>query len=150
MNAVINFNSGGIRLRFSGQYLDVVQQPAFLVTDGRYNSTLQVYIILPSCNVLFIPWVQLLPLQDCSVINEQLIECITPHLDGPTTSSLRYTVVVDGAPGPDSSDESLRLAVVPNPTFGENGTALVPEDSKYPENSAGRFIRIRVKLLPHC
>jgi len=107
------------------------------------------YTIPPSCNVLFIPWVQLLPLQDCSVINEQLIECITPHLDGPTTSRLRYTVVVDGAPGPDSSHESLRLSVVPNTTVGEDGTALVPEDSKYPENS-GRFIRIRVKLLPHC
>ena len=52
-----------------------------------------------------------------------------------------YMVVVDDAPGPNSNDESLTLAVVPNPIFGGNGTAL--EDNEYLEDS-GRFIAIRV------
>ena len=55
---------------------------------------------------------------DCTTLNSSAIACVTPPLttkqqgDG---DGLNYTIIMDNAPGPDLSMESLQITVLPNP-----------------------------------
>lgn len=44
---------------------------------------------------------------------------------------VNYTIVMDGADGPSSTDDNLKLVVKPNPVF----TAIHEEDAEYTVNS---------------
>ena len=80
--------SGGIKLTFTGQYLNVSQQPRLQFNNGQT-------IVRTIC-------------QQSSVTT---LVCIAP----PLSVLNSYTVVMDAAPGPDNSDNGLRLELVEDP-----------------------------------
>ena len=51
------------------------------------------------------------------VVNSTAIRCVTPQLtrSGQGGATLNYTIIVDNAPGPDLSIESLQITASPNP-----------------------------------
>ena len=61
---------------------------------------------------------------NCTVLNSTVIECVAPPLISLTNlgneyfndiNVLNYTVIMDNAPGPDLTMESLQMRAVPNP-----------------------------------
>ena len=58
---------------------------------------------------------------NCTALNSTVITCVAPPLTSFTTKRdensnvLAYTVIVDNAPGPDLTMESLQISVEPNP-----------------------------------
>ena len=80
--------SGGIKLTFTGQYLNVSQQPKLQFNNGQ--------TIVPAC-------------QQSS--SGTTLVCIAP----PLSVLNSYTVVMDAAPGPDTSNNGLSLELVEDP-----------------------------------
>jgi hypothetical protein len=110
--------AGGVNLAFRGNYLDVVLNPKLIVTVGNY----------PLSGV-------------CIPQSSTILRCIAPKFPKDfsldefererrsqnTDNSLNYTVKMDGADGPVSSNENLQLRVKPNPVF----TMLHEDDREY-------------------
>ena len=90
--------SGGIKFTFTGQYLNVSQQPRLQFNNGQ--------TIVPAC-------------QQSS--SGTTLVCIAP----PLSVLNSYTVVMDAAPGPDTSDNGLRLELLENPV-----ATLIRENSR--------------------
>ena len=54
----------------------------------------------------------------CTMLNSSVIACVTPpltRLQQGDEDRLNYTIIMDNAPGPDLSMESLQISVLPNP-----------------------------------
>ena len=76
----------------------------------------------------------------CTVINSTTITCVSPpltRLKPGDADGLNYTIIMDHAPGPDLSIESLQLRVASNP----GNFRLI--DSTY---NAGSTIPIRIMV----
>ena len=60
----------------------------------------------------------------CRPESPTLLVCTAPALSGgdPMDSSINYTIIMDNAPGPNSSGD-LRLSLVPDPSITTNGLA---------------------------
>lgn len=78
----------------------------------------------------------------CTILNSTAISCITPPLNrirADDTNGVNYTIRVDDAPGPNLTNVSLQIRVLPNPE------KFVLIDTEYSINS-GTVIRIIVSF----
>ena len=116
---------GGITLTFTGENLDVAQNPQLVFSDGARVS-------------LLIPPHSTLPLQSpCSVRSSTTLTCITPPVDA-AVDMPTYVLVLDNAPFPEVLPEDLQVSVSPTPT----GFTLITDSVQIGAES--RFIQIEV------
>lgn len=137
---------------FKGQYLDVAKHPKFAVYIGGDTYYSNVSLIISSllschCNVVII-------MQRCSTRDGVSLLCYSPRLpnlldltnrnkrsrDGGGVL-LNYTVVIDAAPGPNISDESLVVTLRPDPVF-----IGIAEGSQQYQVFSGESITITVSV----
>ena len=98
--------SGGIKLTFTGQYLNVSQQPILQFNNGLQTTT--VSIIHTTC--MFVPSSLVQAMCQQSSSGTTLV-CIAP----PLSILNSYTVVMDATHGPNTSNSDLHLDLVDNP-----------------------------------
>lgn len=83
-------------------------------------------------------------IQESPCINTDTeIHCTMPSIDDVLTTTVFYTVIVDNAEGPDSSNPALRIGLQPNPLFLEDGSAL--ENNEY---QPGSEAIIQIVVIP--
>ena len=103
--------SGGIKLTFTGQYLNVSQQPRLQFNNGLQSTTVSIiqytvaHTILVSQSSLF----QVMCQKQSS--SGTTLVCIAP----PLSVQNSYTVVMDAAPGPENLDSNLKLSLAADP-----------------------------------
>ena len=106
--SVIFLSSGGIKLTFTGQYLNVSQQPILQFNNGLQTTTVSIIHTTCSCHNSWSSLVQAMCQQSSSGTT---LVCIAP----PLSVLNSYTVVMDATHGPNTSNGDLHLELVDNP-----------------------------------
>ena len=115
--------SGGVLLTFTGDSLNVTQEPTLEISIG--NVTLAAVSKGYSPNIFLIKLVLvLLTMQVCSSMASSTLHCIAPEVpnyvvENAVGQPLNYTLIMDNAPGPLLNNRELQLELRPNPVFRE-------------------------------
>ena len=133
---LLSFYSGGILLAFTGDNLDVAQNPRLVLNGANVSSP---YPPPYTCQCAFTCHLSLQ--SSCVAVDATTLTCLVPPTNA-NSGQIQYSLILDNAPFPDISDiELLQLSSSPNPS----GFTLVVTPVSLEADSA--IVRITVRNM---